>query len=52
LDEKNVSKAINQQSYGGFQGWMADYTRIMGIEDFRGIERIVRNSTIKVGIFS
>jgi hypothetical protein len=31
---------------------MADYTRMWGIEDFRGIERIVRNSTIKVGIFS
>lgn len=31
---------------------MADYTRVQGNEDFRGIERIVRNSTIKVGIFS
>jgi hypothetical protein len=31
---------------------MADYTRMWGFGDFRGIERIVRNSTIKVGIFS
>jgi hypothetical protein len=39
--------------FWGFQGWMADYARIeLGIEGFRGIERIVRNSTIKVGIFS
>ena len=39
--------------FWGFQGWMADYARIkLGIEGFRGIERIVRNSTIKVGLFS
>jgi hypothetical protein len=52
MDERQIFLVNESAIFGGFQGWMADYTRMWGFGDFRGIERIVRNSTIKVGIFS
>jgi len=52
MDNIRYKKRNESAIVWGFQGWMADYPKKRGIECFRGIERTVRNSTIKVGIFS